>query len=158
MFYNRVQRVLGSNLDRDADRSDWRSSYFSPFLPYPLQVIIYQSSYHSNLYNLDADIVVKPTMRRNTNEFTKFCVRLVLMWFYLSFRICGIIYFDETLSAVLDPLNVKCSMSFVSRQHINGVFNPLKTEFLLNNISIFSLYLTGNTLFHSYKDKPVIAV
>jgi hypothetical protein len=36
--------------------------------------------------------------------------------------------------------------------------NPLKTEFLLNNIYKFSSYLTGNTLRLHYKAQPVNAV
>jgi hypothetical protein len=35
---------------------------------------------------------------------------------------------------------------------------PLKTEFLLNNVSKFSSHFTGNTLHLRYKDQPVSAV
>jgi hypothetical protein len=38
------------------------------------------------------------------------------------------------------------------------IINPLKTEFVLNNIQKFSLYLTGNTLRLHYKAQPVNAV
>jgi hypothetical protein len=36
--------------------------------------------------------------------------------------------------------------------------NPLKTEFFLNNIYKFSVYLTGNTLRLHYKAQPVNAI
>jgi hypothetical protein len=38
------------------------------------------------------------------------------------------------------------------------VINPLKTEFLLNNIYSFSSYFTGNTLRLRYKAQPENAV
>jgi hypothetical protein len=41
---------------------------------------------------------------------------------------------------------------------VDVVFNPLKTEFLRNNIYKFSLYLTGNTLPLHFKAQPVNAV
>jgi hypothetical protein len=44
------------------------------------------------------------------------------------------------------------------RWHDNVMDNPLKTEFLPNNIYKSSLYLTGNTLRLRYKAQPVNAV
>jgi hypothetical protein len=40
----------------------------------------------------------------------------------------------------------------------HSCINPLKTEFLLNNIYKSSLYLTGNTLRLHYKGKPINVV
>jgi hypothetical protein len=42
--------------------------------------------------------------------------------------------------------------------HLMAYFNPLKTEFLLNNIYKYSSNLTGNILRHRYKAQPVNAV
>jgi hypothetical protein len=65
------------------------------------------------------------------------------------------------------PYSFLCSSPFtttatdwaISNANINWkCFNPLKTEFPLNNIYKFSPYLTGNTLRLHYKAQPVNAV
>lgn len=89
-LYKRIQRVLGSILSRDIDCSDVLST-FPHFFHILSRISIYQSSYHSTLLTLDADIVVKTPARRNTKEFYKILCQIsfnvILMKLYQSFSV-----------------------------------------------------------------------
>lgn len=67
-----MRNVLGSNLSRDTGYSDWnfvifclvspekiRASTLINILLNPFKFFVHQASYHSTLYGLDADSIVK---------------------------------------------------------------------------------------------------
>jgi hypothetical protein len=64
------------------------------------------------------------------------------------------------ISEFRDIFCEKKSMSYVPIKtlKISVIFNPLKGEFILNNVQKLSSYLTGNTLRLLYNDQPVNAV
>jgi hypothetical protein len=62
-----------------------------------------------------------------------------------------------TLIPAAFPSHPSYSITSITFRKVVPVLNPLKTEFLLNNIYKSSPYLTGNTLRLHYKAQPVNA-
>jgi hypothetical protein len=58
------------------------------------------------------------------------------------------------------PTRLQCRDTFASFFYflISSLINPLKAKWIINNIKVFSSYLTGNTLRLRYEAQPVNAV